>query len=156
MTKTPAPMSSRCFFMPSKHRWGAGNKDIQRDAQGRVITHLTSGGRTSAVVLSIQKKPQPPRRQQKGSKMSNKTADGNSPELAATKKEPQGKPRVKLEKVPSSSKSNSSSIAQGTQTSRKRHARGADKAGVLSEKAITPRSEARPQRTSTKRIRSGN
>eukprot|EP00192_Tetraselmis_astigmatica_P012376 CAMPEP_0117662742 /NCGR_PEP_ID=MMETSP0804-20121206/8212_1 /TAXON_ID=1074897 /ORGANISM="Tetraselmis astigmatica, Strain CCMP880" /LENGTH=408 /DNA_ID=CAMNT_0005469655 /DNA_START=74 /DNA_END=1303 /DNA_ORIENTATION=+ len=43
------------------YRWGAGKKEVQRDSQGNVITHFTSGGRTSAVVLAIQKKPPIPR-----------------------------------------------------------------------------------------------
>eukprot|EP00873_Tetraselmis_striata_P011736 jgi/Tetstr1/432000/TSEL_021476.t1 len=38
------------------HRWGKGKGDAQRDAAGRTVTHVTVGGRTSAVVLAIQKK----------------------------------------------------------------------------------------------------
>lgn len=41
-------------------RWRAGSREPQKDSQGRKITHLTSGGRTSAVVLSIQQKVNAP------------------------------------------------------------------------------------------------
>lgn len=39
-----------------KHRWGKGKKDSNVLPNGEKITHITVGGRTSAVVLSRQKK----------------------------------------------------------------------------------------------------
>jgi formamidopyrimidine-DNA glycosylase len=38
------------------YRWGKGKKEAQVDFKGRAITHITCGGRTSAVVLQVQKK----------------------------------------------------------------------------------------------------
>ncbi|KAG7349590.1 formamidopyrimidine-DNA glycosylase [Nitzschia inconspicua] len=37
------------------YRWGKGKKEGPKDCHGRTITFLTSGGRTSAIVPSIQK-----------------------------------------------------------------------------------------------------
>jgi formamidopyrimidine-DNA glycosylase len=43
-----------------KHRWGKGKKDAPKTLpNGEKITHLTVGGRTSAVVPSVQKKTGP-------------------------------------------------------------------------------------------------
>jgi formamidopyrimidine-DNA glycosylase len=39
-----------------RHRWGKGKKDSNKLPNGKIITFLTVGGRTSAIVPSVQKK----------------------------------------------------------------------------------------------------
>ncbi|PNS19841.1 hypothetical protein CAC42_7808 [Sphaceloma murrayae] len=58
-TKAVETLSDQSLFPSNwlmKHRWGKGKKDSNVLPNGEKITHITVGGRTSAVVLSRQKK----------------------------------------------------------------------------------------------------
>lgn len=82
-----------------KHRWGKGKKDQKKELpNGEKIVHITVGGRTSAVVPSVQKKTGPVAGDIKSEDIEGNSGSGEEKEpKTAKRKTPNARPSTKKE-----------------------------------------------------------
>lgn len=105
-----------------KHRWGKGKKDDPKKLpNGASIKHITVGGRTSAIVPSVQKKTGPTAGDLEGGNAEDGEANRDEEVKAKTKRHEHKRPNLKTNKEETENEEEAESEpALKTSTNRKR------------------------------------